>query len=305
MSRILFASNGSTTPDAVPLFAAEIADRLNAELECVIVAEPLPTVDLGLGMAYVRTLEEEQFVQRDLRAAIEAQLLRCDIERCVLTLRFGSTADGIAAAARESNALLIVIGLGSHNLIDRALGTETALHLVQVASTPILAVPAGVAELPRRVVVAVDFTATSLRAAEAAAKWLYAGNRIRLVHVWSGAERRGVRFSEEQRLAAQKRLSDAARLLFTQPDVLVETATLEGDVARTLLQFAAQTDSDMIALGSHGYGLWKRLTLGSVASKVLRLSALPVLVAPIGCLPTAVRPAAASSLKHRAEAGAT
>jgi nucleotide-binding universal stress UspA family protein len=59
---------------------------------------------------------------------------------------------------------------------------------------------------------------------------------------------------------------------------------LQGDPARSLLSYLETSAADMIALGSHGYGLWKRLTLGSVVSKVVRLATTAVLVAPIGSI---------------------
>jgi nucleotide-binding universal stress UspA family protein len=65
----------------------------------------------------------------------------------------------------------------------------------------------------------------------------------------------------------------------------VETAVVDGEPAPALLDFATRHDADLIALGSHGYGMWKRLTLGSVASKIVRLTTKSVLVVPIRCLP--------------------
>lgn len=75
------------------------------------------------------------------------------------------------------------------------------------------------------------------------------------------------------------------------PGTRLSSGTLHGDspltlraTARALLEHVARVNGDLIALGSHGYGLWKRLTLGSVASKVVRLATTAVLVAPIGSL---------------------
>ena len=51
-----------------------------------------------------------------------------------------------------------------------------------------------------------------------------------------------------------------------------------------MLELAVREGADLVATGSHGYGIWKRLTLGSVASKILRLSSQSVLVTPIGSL---------------------
>jgi len=59
----------------------------------------------------------------------------------------------------------------------------------------------------------------------------------------------------------------------------------------------------LATLGSHGYGIWKRLLLGSVASKIIRLSPLAVLVAPIGSLVTLA--GAEATLGSRSSAGTT
>ena len=59
---------------------------------------------------------------------------------------------------------------------------------------------------------------------------------------------------------------------------------LQGEPARSLLAYLDSSSADMIALGSHGYGFWKRLALGSVVSKVVRLARSAVLVAPIGSI---------------------
>jgi hypothetical protein len=59
----------------------------------------------------------------------------------------------------------------------------------------------------------------------------------------------------------------------------------EIEAARSaLLDHAQSVNADVITLGSHGYGVWKRIMIGSVASKMIRLSTRAVLVAPLGCL---------------------
>ena len=59
---------------------------------------------------------------------------------------------------------------------------------------------------------------------------------------------------------------------------------IDGRAASALLEYLDRIQADLIALGSHGYGLWKRLTIGSVSSKILRVATCSVLVQPLGSL---------------------
>ena len=52
-----------------------------------------------------------------------------------------------------------------------------------------------------------------------------------------------------------------------------------GDVAESLLSVANLEDVDLIVMSAHGYGAMKRMLLGSIASKVIRETPVPVLVA--------------------------
>ena len=51
-----------------------------------------------------------------------------------------------------------------------------------------------------------------------------------------------------------------------------------GDIAKEIHAFAQQRKIDMIAMGSHGHGALANVVLGSIATKVLAASAIPVLI---------------------------
>ena len=72
-------------------------------------------------------------------------------------------------------------------------------------------------------------------------------------------------------LAAAKRLLDASGLAYTD-HILV------GQTAEAIVQHANAAFCDMIAVATRGMGAAANLLLGSVASKVLQLSAVPVMV---------------------------
>ncbi len=282
MAGILFATHGGPTAEGAGRVATLLAERCSTSLRTLGVLEPLPVVDSGFGAVYMPSPGEDEAMRGALRASVAEQLQRSGASVSP-EIQVGSAASEIASAARRQAAEVIVIGLGPHHLLDRALGHETALQLVQHASTPVLAVPATMTSLPRRVVAAMDFSPTSVASARICASWLVRGDVLQLVHVTS-ARPGGI--SPESRAAAENALAAITTQIRAPDGVTVEQTVVEGEPAAQLLDLAAAKNADLIALGSHGYGIWKRLTIGSVASKIIRLSPRAVLVTPIGGLVT-------------------
>jgi nucleotide-binding universal stress UspA family protein len=65
------------------------------------------------------------------------------------------------------------------------------------------------------------------------------------------------------------------------PDhVLVETVTLRGDPAPSLLAYAQQVNAELLAVGTQRHSLYERILVGSVATKVLRTAKIGVLAVP-------------------------
>jgi nucleotide-binding universal stress UspA family protein len=60
----------------------------------------------------------------------------------------------------------------------------------------------------------------------------------------------------------------------------LECVFREGDPAATIVEMAAEEDVDLVVLGTHGRSGFERLAMGSVAEKVLRRAACPVLTVP-------------------------
>lgn len=70
---------------------------------------------------------------------------------------------------------------------------------------------------------------------------------------------------------------DQARKKLSKQGVSVETDLLSGPAHREILQKARRVDVDLIVIGTHGRTGMEHLLLGSVAEKVVRMSACPVL----------------------------
>jgi nucleotide-binding universal stress UspA family protein len=177
-----------------------------------------------------------------------------------------------------------VLGPGRHALADRLFGSETALRVMRLAHVPVLAVPAEARELPRSAVVAVDFSEFSLHAAHSVVELLGEQVTLHLAHVtWSLAtpDREQERTWEETyRAGAEVRLRELAAELAARHGVRVETALLEGEPAPEILRLAESVQADLIAAGSHGYGYFSRLVMGSVSTQQLRRAGCSLLIAP-------------------------
>jgi nucleotide-binding universal stress UspA family protein len=69
-----------------------------------------------------------------------------------------------------------------------------------------------------------------------------------------------------------------ARDLFNQAGLSCQYHITVGDPAEIIVQFAKERFFDQIVIGARGLGAVKSLLLGSVASKLIKLSSIPVLV---------------------------
>lgn len=75
----------------------------------------------------------------------------------------------------------------------------------------------------------------------------------------------------EAALAAARKMLDEARVKYSY-HVSV------GEAALTIVQFAGDLNCDQIVMGTRGMGALGSMVLGSVATKVLHLSSVPVLL---------------------------
>ncbi len=90
---------------------------------------------------------------------------------------------------------------------------------------------------------------------------------------WVGKDAIARYYDEESEAA----LAPSRTLLASRQAVFTD-AKLVGDVAPTIVAHASATGCDFIALGTQGHGALSNLVLGSVSTKVVALSAIPVLL---------------------------
>lgn len=77
---------------------------------------------------------------------------------------------------------------------------------------------------------------------------------------------------------AAEELFEELSTIASEYGATVDTEVMTGQVERTINEFVEDHDMDLVVIGSHGRNGFARVTLGSVAEKVVRRSPAPVLV---------------------------
>lgn len=78
---------------------------------------------------------------------------------------------------------------------------------------------------------------------------------------------------------ADTRMGEVLPLVTLHP-AQVSHAVLTGVPDHEIVHYAKEHDADLIVVGTHGYGPFKRLILGSVADRVIRQAPCAVLTVP-------------------------
>ena len=115
-------------------------------------------------------------------------------------------------------------------------------------------------------------------------EWLQQDSELHVLHVeppvaspraraFLGSDAVNNYYKEESALALEK-----AESILRDRNVPFKSSYLVGDIAERIHEYARQHGIDMIVMGSHGHGTFKNLVMGSVATKVLATSTVPVLI---------------------------
>jgi nucleotide-binding universal stress UspA family protein len=285
---ILVATDDTTSSEPALRLALALAER-GAQVHALHVVDtrpvPIPPpIDLAMAFAdaaYGDAFREQR--ENELRAALSAALDR-PIE-WPIRVGLGTPAHAIVREAQRVSADLVVLGLRRHNVVDRVTDDETTLHVMRTSQCPVIGVTPPLTGLPRRVMVAVDFSKASLDAARAADRLIGKDGTLILAYVAPAdvympddGERviheLGVTAAFAWFRAELGRTADAP----TEDVVLHRVPTAR--VAETLLTYADGARIDMIALGAMRHGRVERWILGSVTTDVARDGSRSMLVVP-------------------------
>ena len=130
------------------------------------------------------------------------------------------------------------------------------------------------------VVVPVDFSKESLGAVDTALALVDSAEQIHVIHVLSPivATEPGVVWETVEDASRQDHAEDALRRQLAAAHAEVEVAISIGDPGEEIADYAEAIKAELIVMPSHGRTGLKRLLIGSVAERVMRLAHCPVLI---------------------------
>jgi nucleotide-binding universal stress UspA family protein len=233
-------------------------------------------------------------VERRLRGKIERDIGRLG-EHLALTLGAAVPAEvvtgpliaGILGHAAANRADLLVLGAqGAGFMRHRMLGS-TAERLVRKSERPLLVVKQPPHERYRRVLVAVDFSASSLAALDLARTVAPHADFV-LLHSYDVPYEDWMQMVEVddaalqhyQRAARQRALQDMQAFLAATGLTSAElpTVVVKGDPTLRILEQEQELDCDLVVVGKQGETVPEELLLGSVTKHVLQQSQSDVLI---------------------------
>lgn len=308
IKKILFPTDYSACAEHAFSQAAYLAERYDAQLHVLHVAEPSST-SLPLDVT-------EADLAADLNLPLPAPIPSAAPPKDggLLTVEApplkGSVAQAIVAYAEEHDIDVIVMGMHGRSGTERLLLGSVAAKVVRLATCPVFTVRQDTTTdrkgALRRLLVPFDFSEHARQAvayaADLAATYDAHLDLLHLIEQTAQPTFYGIEpitaqipYIQRQAHAALEAVAYEAR----QGGVSVETHVHVGHPAYAIIDFAAHQGSDLIVIATHGLTGLKRFFLGSVAEKVVQHAPCPVLtVKSFGKRLLAQSPAAVATAQH-------
>lgn len=309
---ILVPLDGSRFGEHALPVALGIARRTGARVHLVHCHEPpLPPVYPLGPVAYDARLDRDL---REQEASYLARVAGTCLTRCGVPVRTAllnaPAVPTLVGYAAEMAVDLIVMTTHGRGGISRAWLGSVADALVRRTSIPVLLLRPREGELvfecePRaaRMLIPLDGSLLSEGILDPATTLAQLSNaRVTLMQAVlpEHAEAGALAAERTRTLEHLEGLAMGLRARSMEADVAVVT---HPSPAVAILDYAAQHGIDVIALATHGRGGWSRVALGSVADKVVRGTAMPVLLYRPSLVSSAGA-AALSGFQDRSTAGA-
>lgn len=289
LHRILAATDLSAPARHAVERAALVKKDTSAVLHLLHVANLSPLDRLRQLMG-VTPAEMEQRVldaaRQKLRSLVEGLPQRFD-EITGIHVVAGSLLAELTKLAEALSADLLVCGARGESVIRHyALGT-TALRMLSTARCPVLVVKLPPHESYKRLLVPVDFSASSLRAINNAISIAPRADIV-LLHVFDVPFEGHLRYANvdedtihHYRIVAKQEATQKIQALRNQAGLNPRQSSLvvlHGNPALRITEQEQEQDCDLIVMGKHGENLVEELLLGSVTKHVLAESQGDVLV---------------------------
>jgi universal stress protein E len=286
LDNVVIATDFSDAAAHATHFAARIAAALR-ERDGSARSLHLLHVDAVLEQIAGHVWEAGAIVKRLTAAAGMLRDADADLQVSTHAVAADDAAGRIRDWAAQHSADLIIMGTTGRTRPGQILLGSVATRVARTASCPVLLVPRPSREAQRApgldaVVAGVDFSATSLGAADWALSELVPQARRVVLHVLEQPEPSELATSVESvrdALTRELRRTTEGHMAERFPTLKEnERRIVAGRTAEMLVQVAHEMDADLIVVGGHMHprGLWS--TLGSTAERLVHTSDIPVLV---------------------------
>ncbi len=290
--RVLLATDGSEDAAGASRAAADLTQRLDAELFVVHAwQKPLEYSYPGMPRPINATSLFQKHAEQLLKQEQE-KLRVMGTEVSEAFLEMDRPADAVLDSSERIGADLIVIGSrGRGAFLSLVLGSVSE-EVVHHASCPVLVVRGGEQAWPPGKIVIGDDGSEDAEKAEGLALDLAKLYGVGAVLVRAYREppapldsapryvEAHLRMIEEELKKDAQDMEDRADDLESELGFRPEARVTAENPAVLIDKVAGENESALIAVGSRGLGAVKRMALGSISTKILRAARAPVLVYP-------------------------
>jgi nucleotide-binding universal stress UspA family protein len=291
LKNILAATDFSSLSRHAADRAARLASTSRARIRLVHALSGSALTGLNRLLGLHSTVEQALIEQT--RHALEAMASELGTARSIVietALAQGAVLDEIIRQADEIHADLLVLGArGAGFMRHLELGT-TSERLLRKSKRPVLVVKQRAHEPYRRVLVPVDFSASSAPLIDLARR-VAPGAHLVLLTAYEVPFEGKLRFAgvgdaviEEYRVQTQKAAAQQLHALATAArlEPLDWTPCIpHADASLAIIEQEQELDCDLIVVGKHGQNMAEDLLFGSVTKHVLAESAGDVLVSTL------------------------
>jgi nucleotide-binding universal stress UspA family protein len=285
---ILVPLDGSELAEQVLPYASELARRAGAELLLLTSIQPVGIWDATA--TAINWDREERLAQEYLDA--QKERLQSAGVKVRVKRQHGEAAAGILETAEAEGVSLIAISTHGRSGLSRWLFGSVADRIVQSSSVPLLMIrpDSKTAATPafKKLLVPLDgseVAASVLPFVEEIAKLFGASlvlyHAVPPISAYPGFETVNPQIDgqvlQEMQTQAKELLSASAREMEARGHHATVAVSIDLAVDG-ILRAAKETNSDLIAIGTHGRSGLGRMVLGSVANAVMRRSELPCLL---------------------------
>jgi nucleotide-binding universal stress UspA family protein len=196
----------------------------------------------------VIVVDSARTVGTDRREAVAATLRGDGAGDWPVRLRSGDPAERIIEDATTGQFALIMLGLREDAALERALHRETTIKVTRNSPAPVFGVAHWLHHLPRRILVALDFSQTSERAATLACRLLGDGGTLTLVLTDPPREDPPLAWARAFGSGTPEEIPALINRLPLPPGAQVDTLPLADSPATDLLDLVDLMSADVLAV---------------------------------------------------------